>query len=68
MIGTLYKVILTFVGLLFVQGCILPWVLSNNVLPVWADLGILSLIVCLWIFIIEKLVSNAMKRFGKDCH
>lgn len=64
--ATCYKVLLFIVGFVFIQGCILPWVISNNVLPVWADIAILGALVFLWVFLIDKLVSNAIRKFNHD--
>lgn len=66
MMETIYKIIIFFVGFIIVQGCVLPWVISNKTLPMWADIAILGTLGCVWLFIGAKLVSNAIRSFTND--
>lgn len=61
-----YKIILLFAALLATQGIVLPWVISNKVLPLWADLTILTGIGFLWVYVIQNIVSNAIKNMDKN--
>lgn len=62
----IYKSILLFMLIIVVQGCVLPWIISNDVLPMWACICLLSGLVFLWVFVIDKLVSNAIRKFEND--
>jgi hypothetical protein len=62
MINPIYIIIIILFAVAIIQGCVLPWVISNSVLPVWADLGILCLICLSWIFLISVILSYAIKK------
>lgn len=54
---------LTVRGILFVavfcgiQGLVVPWVVSNDDLPLWVDIGMLSSIFIMWAFAAGKAVT-----------
>jgi hypothetical protein len=58
--------LLFLVGMIGIQGLVLPWVISNTVLPIWADLVILTGLLFFWVFIIDQLVSNTIRRLNND--
>ncbi len=36
-------------------GIVLPWTVSNNLLPIWLDIVIISGLIMVWIAVIERL-------------
>jgi hypothetical protein len=48
-----------------IQGCILPWVISNAILPAPVNIGIVCLIVLFWFYMIELLIKR-INKLSKD--
>ncbi len=63
---TLIKIIAFFAAFLFCQGAILPWAISNNFMPLWADIILISLIIVIWLIIIEHVAMKCIKELWKD--
>ncbi len=40
--------------MLFTTGIILPWVISNVIMPVWMIMFTLGGILCIWIVVLDK--------------
>ena len=57
----LIKGIGMFMLLMFTTGIILPWVISNVVMPVWMIMFTLGAILCLWVVILERPYRNLIK-------
>jgi Flp pilus assembly protein TadB len=53
--------------LMFTTGIILPWVISNVVMPLWMIMFTLGGVLCLWIVILERpyrrLIKFAVRTF-----
>jgi len=60
---TLFKIISFMAVFLFAQGAVLPWVISNNLLPLWADILLVSAVIFAWIVLIERLAMKCIRIF-----
>jgi hypothetical protein len=60
-----FKIIMFLAACLFVQGAILPWVISNNILPIWMDILFLGLLLFIFGLAIEK-IANKLSAIAKD--
>lgn len=49
----------------YVQGIILPWAISNNKMPIWADILLVTLILLMWIFALER-IAKAFSKIKDD--
>lgn len=59
--------IIFFLGtFIFFQGAIVPWVISNDQLPLWADILILCAILICSLTLVDYLISDLIKRFLPD--
>lgn len=63
---TLIKIIAFLATFMFVQGIILPWTISNNYLPLWADIVLIALIMMMWGVIIDRIARRLIDRFKDD--
>ncbi len=61
------KGLFLLVAIMFTTGIILPWVISNVLMPVWMIIFTLGTILALWLIILErpfrKMMSRALKSF-----
>jgi len=61
------KVVGGFMALFFTTGIVLPWVISNVVMPVWMIIATLGAVCWLWAFIMDKPIRRfcrfTMERF-----
>lgn len=55
---------LSFAG--YVQGIILPWAISNNRMPVWADILLVALILVMWVLAMERVATKLISKFKDD--
>ena len=55
---------LSFAG--YVQGIILPWAISNNMMPLWADILLVALIITMWVFAMERVATKLISKFKDD--
>jgi hypothetical protein len=63
---TLLKIILFFAAFIFVQGATLPWIISNNILPLWADIILVSGLLFGWVVLIDRIANKYIKRSDKN--
>lgn len=61
-----FKIILFLASFGFVQGFILPWVISNNSMPLWLDILLLSFILMLWLIVIDRIGSCVIKLMKEN--
>jgi hypothetical protein len=66
----LLKAIGLLMLLMFTTGIVLPWVISNVLMPVWMIMFTFAAVLCLWVIILErpyrKLIKSALKAFRKE--
>lgn len=63
---TLFKVIMFLAAFIFMQGVILPWTISNNMLPLWGDILLLSFILMMWVVVIDRISAQLLKKFKDE--
>lgn len=61
-----FKVVMFLAAVLFLQGVILPWTISNDVLPVWVDILILSGILMIWVALIDRVSVRIANRIRSE--
>jgi hypothetical protein len=62
----IFKVI-AFLGVfIFCQGAILPWAISNNYMPLWADIVLVTVIIMMWLAVIDRLAYHLLKVLRKN--
>ena len=57
----IFKVIAFISFFIFMQGAILPWAISNNFMPLWADIILLTIILMIWLAVIDRLAYHLLK-------
>lgn len=66
----LLKAIGLLMLLMFTTGIVLPWVISNVLMPVWMIMFTFAAVLCLWVIILErpyrKLIKTVLKAFLKE--
>lgn len=62
----LIKVITFLAVFMFMQGVILPWTISNNFMPLWADIILIALILLMWVIVIDRISHRLMGRFKDE--
>jgi uncharacterized membrane protein YbhN (UPF0104 family) len=62
----LFKMISFALAFIFSQGVILPWAISNNDLPLWADIILVTIILMTWIAIIDRIAFRLIKILRKN--
>jgi hypothetical protein len=62
----LIKVITFLAAFMFLQGVILPWTISNNFMPLWADIILLALIMMMWVIVIDRVARLIIGRFKEE--
>lgn len=62
----LFKIISFLAAFIFIQGVILPWTISNNMLPLWADVVLISLILMGWVAVIDRIAVNLLHKFKDE--
>ncbi len=63
---TLFKVIMFLAAFIFLQGVILPWTISNNMLPLWGDILLLSFILMMWVVVIDRISAQLLNKFKDE--
>jgi hypothetical protein len=48
------------------QGAILPWAISNNFMPLWADIILITVILLMWLAVIDRLAYHLLKILRKN--
>lgn len=61
-----FKVISFLSVFIFCQGVILPWAISNNMMPLWADIILVSVILMIWLAVIDRLAFHLLKVLRKN--
>ena len=62
----IFKVISFITVFIFMQGVILPWVISNNIMPLWADIILISVILMMWLALIDRIAHQLLKVLRKN--
>lgn len=62
----LFKIISFVAVFIFMQGAILPWAISNNYMPLWADIILVTLILMMWLAVIDRLAYHLLKVLRKN--
>ncbi len=62
----LFKVISFISVFIFMQGAILPWIISNNTMPLWLDIILVTVILMLWLAVIDRLAVIVLKMIRKN--
>lgn len=61
----IFKVISFIAFFIFAQGVILPWVISNNSMPLWANIALITIILMMWLAVIDRLAFHLLKTLRK---
>ena len=61
----LIKGIGMFMLLMFTTGIILPWVISNVIMPVWMIIFTLGAVIALWVVLLERPYRKMVACFLK---
>ena len=56
-----FKIISFMAIFIFMQGAILPWAISNNIMPLWADIVLITIILLMWLAVIDRLAHHLLK-------
>jgi hypothetical protein len=48
------------------QGAILPWAISNNFMPLWADIVLITVILMMWLCVIDRMAFHLLKVLRKN--
>lgn len=62
----IFKVIAFVTVFIFMQGAILPWAISNNMMPLWADMILITLMLMMWLAAIDRLAYHVLKVLRKN--
>ena len=66
MIRMLFKIISFGLIFIFLQAAILPWLISNNLMPLWADIILLTIILMMWLVVIDRLAYHVLRVMRKN--
>jgi len=58
---SLLKAIGMFILLLFTTGILVPWIISNALMPIWMIVLALGAIIFLWVLLLEWPYQNLVK-------
>jgi hypothetical protein len=61
----LFKIISFLAVFIFMQGAILPWAISNDTMPLWADVILITVILLMWLAVIDRLAFHLLKILRK---
>ena len=59
---TCLKVFAFFVGFIFLQLEVMPWLSQNEFMPLWADIGLMSGALMLFVALIDRLASRRSRN------
>jgi len=62
----IFKVVSFVAVFIFMQGAILPWAISNNTMPLWADIILITVILMMWLAVIDRLAHHLLKVLRKN--
>jgi hypothetical protein len=62
----LFKIITFAAVFIFTQGAILPWVISNNAMPLWVDIVLITVILMVWLAVIDRLAYLLIKALRRN--
>jgi len=57
----IFRVIVFLAVFIFMQGAILPWAISNDTMPLWADIILISIILLMWLVVIDRFAYHLLK-------
>lgn len=57
----IFKVVCFLSVFIFMQGAILPWAISNNFMPLWGDIILITAILMMWLALIDRLAFHLLK-------
>jgi hypothetical protein len=61
----LFRIFSFFAIFIFAQAAVLPWVISNNYLPLWLDIALISFVIVVWLAIIDRFVYHFIRLLKK---
>jgi ABC-type Fe3+-siderophore transport system permease subunit len=61
-----FKIIAFLSVFIFTQGAILPWAISNTYMPLWADIVLVTIILMMWLAVIDRLAYHLLKILRRD--
>jgi len=61
----IFKVICFLALFTFMQCAILPWLISNDSMPFWVDIVFITLVLMLWLIVIDRLAHQILKILRK---
>jgi hypothetical protein len=61
----IFKIIICFSSFLFMLTNIIPWVISNDFMPFWADIILMSIFLMIWLFFLDLLLIQIMRFLRK---
>ncbi len=62
----IFKVITFIAVFIFMQGTVLPWAVSNNIMPLWANIILLTVIVMVCLYTIDCMAYALIKFIRKN--
>lgn len=62
----LFKIISFVTAFIFMQGVILPWALSNSSMPLWADIILVTIVLMMWLAVIDRRAFYLLKQLRKN--
>lgn len=62
----IFKVISMLAIFIFTQGVIFPWAVSNNRMPLWADILLITVILLMWFVVIDRITTQLLKAVRKN--
>lgn len=60
----IFKVIAFVAIFLFTHAVILPWAISNDVMPLWGNIIAVSFVVVLWLAFIDRIAFQLIRIVG----
>lgn len=62
----IFKIIAFMALFIYLQGVCLPWIVSNNFMPLWADVVLFTLILVMWIAGIDRLAKIIVNKMDEE--
>lgn len=61
---TLFKILMFFMAGMLTAGIFVPWIISNKVLPIWANICLITVLLYAWLCVVDWIVK---KSKGRSC-
>ncbi len=61
-----FKIISFLAVFIFMQGAILPWAISNDTMPLWADIVLITVILLMWLAAIDRIAYHLLNVLRKN--